>query len=50
MRWIGVADQTNMTPNENWQTSIRSFITKELGKLLLGRKADVGNEGNGVSE
>jgi RNA-directed DNA polymerase len=38
MGWIGVERQRNMTPRASGQTSIWSFITKELGQLLAERR------------
>src|SRR5499433_1765186 len=38
MGWIGVERRRNMTPHASGQTSIWSFITKELGPLLEERR------------
>jgi RNA-directed DNA polymerase len=38
MEWIGVKRPRNMTPRASGQTSIWSFITKELGQLLVERR------------
>src|SRR5262249_27984137 len=38
MGWIGVERRRNMTPRASGQTSIWSFITKELGQLLAERR------------
>ena len=37
-RWIGVEPTGNITPRESGQTSIWSFITRELGKTTKGEK------------
>jgi RNA-directed DNA polymerase len=34
MGWIGVASLDNMTPRENEQTSVWSFLTRKLGKQI----------------
>src|SRR5712691_8306732 len=38
MGWIGVKRPRNMTPRASGQTSIWSFVTKELGQLLEERR------------
>src|SRR5439155_6280859 len=38
MGWIGVERPRNMTPRASGQTSIWSFVTKELGQLLEERR------------
>src|SRR5438876_6776611 len=38
MGWIGVERPRNMTPRTSGQTSIWSFITRELGQLLAERR------------
>ncbi len=38
MGWIGVERLRNMTPRASGQTSIWSFVTKELGQLLEERR------------
>src|SRR5438105_13910794 len=38
MGWIGVERLRNMTPRASGQTSIWSFITRELGQLLEERR------------
>jgi RNA-directed DNA polymerase len=38
MRWIGVERPRNITPRASGQTSIWSFVTRELGQLLEERR------------
>jgi hypothetical protein len=43
MEWIGIEPTGNIIPRESGQTFIRSFITRELGKLTKETKQMMAN-------